>query len=366
MRRDRVVNWTMIKNQFPAGFSRIADANTNRIGEGLRVLEEAARFILNDEVLSERLKDLRHVLSVRDITTKLQYLTGRDSQNDVGVEIQVGFQTTARSPTELVTANARRVEEALRVMEEISTLQGGGTVKRDYQRARFSLYDIEKELIGRLTRTNLASGIQGLYAIVDSDCLKGRDLLETTSQILAGGVKIVQLRDKSTPKKRLYELAIAVKQMCVENEALFIINDHMDIALAAGADGLHLGQEDLSVKIARKFLPIDKLIGCSVTTAAEARIAKSEGADYLACGAMYPTGTKTDCPVIGLAAVGEIKQAADLPLVAIGGINIDNVAEVLAAGVDSVAVVSALVLAHSPTLAAQEMLQRIEVCHEQA
>ena len=262
--------------QFPAGTIRIADANTNRIGEGLRVLEEAARFVLNDGVLSERLKNLR-----------------------------------------------------------------------------------------RLTRASLVSGIYGLYAVIDSDCLKGRNRLETTSQVLPGGVKLVQLRDKFTPKKRLYELAIAVKKLCVENEAIFIINDHMDIALAIDADGLHLGQDDIPVKIARRLLPVDKLIGCSVTTAPETKQAKDDGADYLACGAIYPTGTKTDCPVVGLDALGEIKRAVSLPLVAIGGINIENVAEVFAAGADSAAVVSALVLARSPALAAKEMLQRIEVCHEQ-
>ncbi len=355
----------MKEPRFPAGFLRIADANTNRIGEGLRVLEEVARFVLNDQSLSERLKKLRHELSIRDPGTKLTYLSARDSQNDVGAGTRVSFQTAQRNESEMVVANARRVEEGLRVMEELSAMEGPETVNADYKGARFKLYDIEKELIGRLARSLSVSGIFGLYAVIDSDCLKGRDLLEITSQILAGGVKLVQLRDKITPKIRLYELALAVKKLCVENEAIFIINDHIDIALATDADGLHLGQDDLSVKIARRLLSIDKLIGCSVTTATEAIKAKDDGADYLACGAIYPTSTKTDCPVVGLKALGEIKGATDLPLVAIGGINIENIAEVLAAGADAVAVVSSLVLARSPVIAAKEMLERIGVCHEQ-
>jgi thiamine-phosphate pyrophosphorylase len=339
-----------MKEQPPQpGLFRIADANTNRIGEGLRVLEEAARFILNDAALSERLKSLRH----------------EDPQNDVGAAMRVSLQSGERSLVETVTANARRIEESLRVMEEISKTDGFPPTKQDYQEARFKLYDIEKELTGRLTRRDRASGVYGLYVVVDSDCLKGRNLLDTASQVLDGGAKLLQLRDKSSSKKELYELAMVLKTLCAENDAIFIVNDHTDIALASGADGLHLGQTDLPVQVARSLLPIDKIIGCSVTTAEEAKQAKDDGADYLACGAVYPTPTKSDCPVVGLDTLSVIKQAADLPLVAIGGINLENIAEVFAAGADAAAVISAVVLKRSPKLAAREMLERIRACHEQ-
>ncbi len=343
---------------------RIIDANLNRIGEGLRVLEEAARFILNDASLSESLKTLRHQLSVRDIETSLQYFDSRDSQNDVGADITTSFQNRKRSLVETVVANARRVEEALRVMEEISKIEGVALGAQTYQDARFELYTVEKEMVGRLTRKDISARVYGLYAVIDSDCLKGRNVVEVTSQVLAGGVKLVQLRDKNSGKRELLELALALKKLCAENEALLIINDHLDIALASDADGLHVGQEDLPVKAARTLLPIDKLIGCSVTSVEEARKAKEDGADYLACGAVYATPTKPDCPVVGLEALREIKKAVDLPLVAIGGINIDNLPEVFAAGADSAAVISSVVLARSPERAAREMLERIEACHE--
>ena len=123
--------------------------------------------------------------------------------------------------------------------------------------------------------------------------------------------------------------------MCAENDALFIVNDYLDIALACDADGLHVGQEDLPVSSARALLPIDKLIGCSVTGAAEAQKARGDGADYLACGAIYATSTKPACPVVGLERLTQIKKAVDLPLVAIGGINIHNLPDIFAAGADA-------------------------------
>ena len=344
---------------------RIIDANLNRIGEGLRVLEEGARFILNDAVLSESLKTMRHQLSVRDAGTRLRYLNARDSQNDVGADIKVNFQSNKKELGGTITANARRVEESLRVMEEMSNVKGIELDSQAYQDARFKLYTIEKELIARITRRDKAARIYGLYTVIDSDCLKGRNIIEVASQVLAGGVKLIQMRDKNSSKKELLTLAIALKKLCVENEALLIINDHLDIALASDADGLHVGQEDLPVKAARAFLPIDKLIGCSVTSVNEAQKAKEDGADYLACGAIYATSTKPNCPVVGLDELREIKKAVDMPLVAIGGINIENIPDIFAAGADAAAVISAVVLARSPERAAKEMLERIEACHGQ-
>ena len=344
---------------------RIIDANLNRIGEGLRILEEATRFVLNDRMLSEHLKELRHELSPHDMDARLRYLSARDSQSDVGADITTSFQNRKRGLAETVVANARRVEEALRVMEEVSKVEGIALDAQTYQDARFKLYTIEKELVGRLTRHDISARVYGLYAVIDSDCLKGRNVVEITSQVLAGGVKLVQLRDKNSGKRELLELALTVKKLCAENEALLTINDHLDIALASDADGLHVGQDDLPVKVARALMPIDKLIGCSVTTVREAQKAREDGADYLACGAVYATPTKPDCPVVGLEALREIKKAVGLPLVAIGGINLQNIPDVFASGADAAAVISAVVLARSPECAAREMLERIEACHEQ-
>jgi thiamine-phosphate pyrophosphorylase len=342
---------------------RIIDVELNRIGEGLRVLEETSRFILCDTNLSVQLKELRHQLSPRDIEAKIRYISTRDSQNDIGSGITSSLQHVKRDMLATVVANSRRAEESLRVMEEISKVEGVGLDGQTYQDARFKLYSIEKELVSRLSRRNISAKIHGLYVVIDSDSLKGINVIEVASSVLSGGVKILQLRDKTTGKRELLELALVLKDLCARNESLLIINDYMDIALASGADGLHVGQQDLPIKSARAFLPVDKLIGCSVTDVVEAKIAIKDGADYLACGAIYATRTKPDSIVLGLESLREIKNAVSVPLVAIGGININNISDIFCAGADAAAVISAIVLARSPESAAREMLERIDGCH---
>ena len=147
-------------------------------------------------------------------------------------------------------------------------------------------------------------------------------------------------------------------KLCAAGNVLFIVNDHLDIALAADADGLHLGQEDLPVAVARRMLPIDKIIGCSVVDAAQAVAAEADGADYIAAGAIYSTASRGAVDVVGLDVLGKIKNKVALPLVAIGGITGNNAAAVQAAGADSVAVISAILKAGSPEKAARQIVDR--------
>ena len=137
------------------------------------------------------------------------------------------------------------------------------------------------------------------------------------------------------------------------------MNDNLDIALAVGADGLHIGQEDLPVSVARKLTPIDMLIGCSVFNAKQAQQAVTDGADYVAVGAIFPTPSK-DAVVVGLEPLRQIKQAVSVPVVAIGGININNVVEVKKAGADSIAVIGAILGTDSPEKAARELIKNFE------
>jgi len=141
---------------------------------------------------------------------------------------------------------------------------------------------------------------------------------------------------------------------------LFIVNDYLDIALAAEADGLHLGQDDLPIEVARKLLPMDKILGCSTTTVDQAIAAESEGADYIAVGSMYPTPSKETAEVVGLDRLRQIRQAVTSPLVAIGGITKDNAAEVIAAGADAVAVISAVLQAEDIEEATRQIIDRLE------
>ncbi len=345
---------------------RIIDANLNRIGEGLRLLEDLARLLLNDATLTQQLKTMRHSLITSDWSFNRQLLQSRDSESDVGTNIEAPEQAKQRELPLMVVANARRVQEALRILEELAKIPDN-TSKLDsekFKQARFSLYKIERTLLSKLLRKDKIKSIPGLYLIIDTQALKERSHIEVASQAIRGGAKTVQLRDKLQSKKELLPIAQQLRNLCTEHNVLFIINDYLDLALASDADGLHLGQNDLPIKVARKLLPIDKILGCSATTIDQAITAESEGADYIAVGAIYPTSSKTStttpAKVVGLETLRQVRQAISLPLVAIGGITKDNTAEVLAAGADSVAVISAILQAESPEEAARQIATRFE------
>jgi thiamine-phosphate pyrophosphorylase len=337
---------------------RIIDANLNRAGEGLHLLEDIARLMLNDSSLAQQLKTMRHEILRGDWPFNQQLIQSRDSEGDVGIDIEAAGEAREREIPVAVVANARRVQEALRILEELSKIPGI-TPKLDAERfkqARFELYTIEQKLLSRLLRQDKISKLKGLYAIIDSQALGQRRHVEVARQLIRGGAKIVQLRDKLRSKGELLPLALELRALCSEHSVLFIMNDYLDLALAADADGLHLGQGDLPISVARKLLPIDKILGCSVNTLDQATAAESEGADYIAVGSIYQTSSKEKAKVVGVGALRRIKPAVSLSIVAIGGINRDNVIEVLAAGADSVAVISAILKAEDVEEATRQII----------
>jgi thiamine-phosphate pyrophosphorylase len=344
--------------EVPDEMLRIIDANLNRIGEGLRVLEEFARLMLDDAALTQTLKTMRHELVRVDEKIQTQLLQARDSEGDVGMAMKVPGEAKQREVPDTIVANARRVQESLRVMEEIAKVAGLDPEK--YKQARFTLYTIEKTLLSRVLRQEKIKRLRGLYLVLDTAALRGRSHVAVAAQAIRGGAKIIQLRDKAHPRKELLVMAQELRALCADNDVLFIVNDYLDIALAVNADGLHVGQDDLPVAVARRLLPIDKILGGSARTVAKAAAAQSEGADYIAVGAMYPTTSKTGAEVVGPARLKEIRQAVALPLVAIGGINRDNVHQVLAAGAGAAAVISAVLGAEDIEAASRWLAERIE------
>ncbi len=339
---------------------RIIDASLDRVGEGLRLLEDLARFLLNDAVLARQLKTMRHQLVTGTPSFDQRLLQARNARTDVGREIKAGGTVQVRDLKALVVANAKRVQQSLRVVEELAKMPGIELDPKRFKEARFSLYTIERELLAKLLRRDKVERIRGLYVVVDTQALAGRSHLEVAGQAIDGGARVIQLRDKIMSKRGLLTIARQLKELCAEGDALFIVNDHLDLALAADADGLHLGQDDLPVGLARQLLPLDRLLGCSVASVEQAIAAEAEGADYIAAGAIFPTGSKEAIEVIGLGNLRLIRKAVKLPLVAIGGINHQNVAQVVAAGADSVAVISAVLKADSPQEAARKIVDRLE------
>jgi thiamine-phosphate pyrophosphorylase len=347
----------MTPSETPSGqVLRIVDANLNRAGEGLRVLEDLARLLLNDATLSEQLKVLRHELIRGSASFQQQLLQWRDAAADVGIDISVPGEKNERELSLVLVANARRVQESLRTLEELAKVPGIALDPEKFKQARFHLYTLEKQLLSRLLRQDKVKQITGLYVIIDMPSLKGRSYLEVAAGAIRGGARVIQLRDKTLSKKELLPVAQGLKSLCAEHKVLFIMNDYLDLVLAVKADGLHVGQDDLPVKVARQLIPIDMILGCSVTTAAQAIAAQAEGADYVAPGAIYATMSKETVHVVGVEMVRKVRQAVAVPVVAIGGINRDNAAEVIAAGADSIAVISAVVGAASPEEAARQII----------
>lgn len=345
--------------ELPADRLRIIDANINRLGEGLRVLEEFARLTLNNAALTRQLKEMRHKLVNIDSSLQIKLIQARDATGDVGSGMDVTGEDKSRDIAATIIANARRVQESLRVMEEISKTPELGLDSEEYRKARFELYTIEKGLLSRILRREKIQKLAGLYFVIDTEWLKGRSHIDITEQTIRGGAKVIQLRCKERNVREFVSIAGDLKKICAEKDVLFIVNDSLEAALAVGADGLHVGQEDLPVSIARKLLPIDMILGCSVSTVDEAKKAWEDGADYLGVGAIFSTDTKKSAGVVGISRIKEIKKSVSLPVVAIGGINKDNLKEVMKAGADAAAVISAVMGAEDVEKATRQMINII-------
>lgn len=200
-----------------------------------------------------------------------------------------------------------------------------------------------------------------LYVIIDKRMIKRKSSIRVAREAITGGATAIQLREKEMESRDLCHLASSLKKVAKKKKALFIVNDRIDIAQAVDADGVHLGQEDLPIKIARKLLGRNKIIGATVRNLSQALKAQREGADYVSLGPIFSTKTKKDLPPPrGLKVIAQIKEKIKIPLIAIGGINRHNVAKVMRAGADGVAVVSVVVGARNVQKATQELLRRIK------
>lgn len=209
---------------------------------------------------------------------------------------------------------------------------------------------------------NKAPTISGLYVIVGPDATRDRPVVEVAEAALRGGVRILQLRDKTGDRGNVLSVAVRLRELCRDHGALFFVNDDIALGFASDADGVHLGQTDLPVDVARRILAPDKLIGRSNNTDAEVVESVSLGVDYVAVGAVFPTTTvgKGARQAIGLEGIRRARDLTDLPLVAIGGINETNVADIIKAGADCVAVISAVTMADDPEAAARRLVDAIK------
>ena len=205
-----------------------------------------------------------------------------------------------------------------------------------------------------------------LYLVTDRRLSLGRSTVEVVAAAVSGGVTCVQLREKHCSTREFLEEARRVRELLAGTGVPLIINDRLDVALAVAADGVHLGQNDMHISDARRLVGERLVIGISAESVADAIRAEAEGADYIGVSPVFTTPTKMDtAPPLGLEGLREIRRAVSLPLVAIGSIRHDNAAEVLRAGADGLAVVSAIVSAPCPRTAAAGLRQRIQSTHNE-
>ncbi|MDM7999892.1 MAG: thiamine phosphate synthase [Dehalococcoidia bacterium] len=341
---------------------RLLDANLDRLGEGLRVLEDISRFVLNDAALSVRLKKLRHSLVKNLGPLERELLSARLVAEDVGAPTRRRIPSRHQDLPALVAANSRRVQESLRVLEEFGRLSVGPVTGKAglFEKARFEVYDLEQQVVGRLLRRDKAARLRGLYLVFDAAALGGRDEVSVAAAAARGGVKTIQLRDKRRSKADVLASARRLRPLCSEAGVLFIVNDHVDVALAVRADGVHLGQDDLPLAEARRILPLDMLIGCSSHSVAEAVRAQASGADYVAMGSIFPTTSKEKYKLVGLEALRRARPKLSVSLIAIGGINPSNIRAVMKTGVDGVAVISAIMGSSDVEKAARKLAAKMK------
>lgn len=334
--------------------NRILDANANRSREALRVMEEAARFLLDDAPLTARLKQLRH-----DLAAALKKLPGagielhRDTPGDVGTRLSTRSEKTRSSAAEVVIAAGKRLGESLRSLEEYGKLVDPAFAAR-IERIRYCGYTAEKLLHQRLP----AGGAQWRLCVIVTESLCRLPWLKVAQAAVDAGADCIQLREKSLGDgqwlRRVEKLLKIAKP-----QAAVIVNDRPDIAMIAGADGVHLGEFDLPPAEVRKLAGRRLIIGASTHNLTEARAAISAGVDYCGVGAIYPTATKQRTPS-GLKYLRQfVKTFPGAPHLAIGGITPDTIRRVIAAGARGVAVSSVVCGSDRPDRVVRRLLGHI-------
>ena len=336
---------------------RIIDANLNRATEAARVLEEIARFLLDDKDLCEKLKQIRHKLNSLQEEKYQEYLHSRDTEGDIGVDIK---NSTERVNIEnIFKANIKRLQQALRTLSEYSGQNPKNLAV--FEKLRYTSYTLEKIMWDKLKEkyNQIKLSEKKLYLVTNSDQFNTDDeFLDAVASALEGGVDILQLREKNMSANKIIELGKKVKQLCLQYNTTFIVNDRVDIAVVLAADGVHLGQDDLDIFSAREILGPNAIVGVSTHAVEQALKAVADGADYIGVGPVFETPTKLGRTAVGLEYVKWASENIEIPAFAIGGIDIENCQEVFDAGLKRIAVVRAIINAASPKSEAEKFIKK--------
>ncbi len=336
---------------------RALDAAGNRAREGLRVVEDFVRFGLDDRHLTEQLKSLRHELSAAlEQLPVANRLAARDTPADVGTEITLSSEGHRANAQSVATASFKRSGEALRSLEEFGKVVDPAWAAQ-FEVLRYRLYTLEKA-IGLTIESAARLDRALLYVLLD-----GRESLEAfetlAQELITAGVDVIQLRDKHLSDRELLMRGQALRKLTRNTDTLFIMNDRPDLAVLTNADGVHVGQEELSVKQVRQLVGPRMLVGVSTHSLAQAQQAVLDGANYIGVGPSFPSTTKQFEEFTGVELLRSVADTIRLPAFGIGGITLETLDEVLATGMRRVAVSAAITQSNAPGDAARAFKRRL-------
>jgi thiamine-phosphate pyrophosphorylase len=332
---------------------RILDASANRASEGLRTMEEFARFVLEDSLLTAEAKAIRHELrlALESVPADLR-LAARAVTSDCGTRLVAEDEMQRADMMAVVASAAARTQQALRCLEEYSK-----TIASPFssvaESLRYRTYTLAATLMLMPQRRRLLADAR-LYLLIGGDSDVDR-FGQTLRQMYQAGVDIIQLRDKSADDATLYRLSRRGAEVARQLEKFFVVNDRADIAAAAGAQGVHVGQEELPVEAVRRIVGPDVMIGVSTHSIQQVRAAVLDGADCIGCGPTFPSHTKSFGEFPGLDFLRQASAETGLPAFAIGGIDQTNLADVMATGIHGVAVSGGILSADRPLEVAKRM-----------
>jgi thiamine-phosphate pyrophosphorylase len=342
----------------PSAVLRILDAEANRAAEGLRVIEDYVRFVLDDAHLTGLVKELRHELTTALAAfPTIDRLSARESNADVGPTLAPPVGTVRDSIHDVVAASFKRVEQALRSLEEYAKLADSNAAAA-IEPLRYRAYTLERAVgITAQSLSELADA--RLYVLLDAGANVDQ-FAQLVRVLVEAETHILQLRDKKLDDRTLLARARTLRELTRGTKTLFIMNDRADLAALSDADGVHVGQEELTVKDARSIVGPTKLIGVSTHSIEQARQAVLDGANYIGCGPTFPSTTKSFDAFAGIAFLRAVAAEIKLPAFAIGGITRENLPQVQAAGINRVALSVAVVNAAEPGRASRELISMLK------
>ena len=343
-------------------FIRLLDASANRAIEGIRVIEDYVRFMLDDSRLTKLLKDFRHdFASAMRILPATDRISSRDTTSDVGTEIQGSNEYKRSSVIDVLASNFSRLQESLRSLEEFSkiisvSLAGkmeslryrSYTIHKDVMLSAFSyIPQLETEFVEKSPTICERISNASLYVLLD--CRETKDeFRKLVEDLIEAGTNCIQLRDKKASDRMLMERGKILRELTLNTNTLFIMNDRPDLTKMCEADGVHIGQDEITVSDVRKYLGDGVLIGVSTHDVSQACQAVTDGADYIGVGPVFASNTKEFTEFPGIDFLREVAEEIKIPAFAIGGINSENLREIIDAGIRRIAVASAIIDAVNP------------------